>query len=126
MPKAMKDTDRSFTCEKSSFMSTSSGRYVSKNAFNAAKKAARQQFKKAETESSLAKFKNATVVYLMMQEITMGGNKKAFFYKATKKSVNKTFTINGQKIPLKMEVEIEAVSEDVFLSQVKKASSKKA
>lgn len=84
MPEAMREQDRSFTVDGSSF-GIKGGRYVSPTPAIAGKKAARQLFRKASKVG-----KNNIVVYIRLKEITrvagVGDKDRTFYYMVTKKA----------------------------------------
>lgn len=122
MPKAMKDADRSFSVEESTF-GHDGGRYVSPVPATAAKHAGHILFAHAEKGK-----KSVGHVFIKLREITreVGAKNKVFFYKVSK--VKKPASEVKVKVFKKKDgskVEVKALHDYVVLS-VDEADFKKA
>ena len=92
---------RSFTVMSTNQKIAPGGTYISSTPLNAAKKAARQLFAKAD---------RARKIHFVLREMTRGSAKKTYKYVATKKKLDKPKTLmrGDVKIVLKHEYEVKS------------------
>lgn len=111
-----KSAERHFTIQGSD-IGFAGGSYKASAPYNAAKKAARALFKKAETDSAFSRYKNTKAIKFLLRETTQGSEKKSFYYDGNmvKLSPPKVIVRKGVEIEITREVKIKTCRDAVTL-----------